>query len=439
MGSGLLAVANHHFSYSPWFDQACADIPARRADRPPRTAPTENALVLAVDEKSQIQALDRTAPCLPMLPTTPARMTHDYVRNGTTSLFAAFDLANGLVIAQRHRHQEFLRLLKFIDAAVPKGLDLHLVLDNYATSKTPEIHTWLLRHPRFHRHFTPISSSWLNLVKRWFAELTNRKLRRSAHRSVTELEAGIHTWINAWNKDPEPFVWVKSADEILETLAAYCVLICDLGSCHTFCRPACGRAEVHGDSHVCADRDGERRGPGQLPGDSRQDADETVKPLPELLQDLIFRRSCAHHRLSPGLRRQLVDPAHRHHHVREGLASRSVIVDRHPFQGIQAALDQSHLLVVVHTPMFSTVPLAGASPLRQALACKCSCGPRPPTRSSEPSPSTAVSLMTRDDRLRARRGRSYGPCPRVEQLPPRAPRTSVSQLHGRRDDPPIVV
>ena len=136
-------------------------------------APPENALVLCADEKSQIQALDRTAPCLPMLPTTPARMTHDYVRNGTTSLFAAFELSGGSVIAQsyrRHRHQEFLRFLKLIDQAVPKDLDLHLVLDNYATHKTPEIHKWLLRHPRFHLHFTPTSSSWLNLVERWFAE-----------------------------------------------------------------------------------------------------------------------------------------------------------------------------------------------------------------------------------------------------------------------------
>ena len=195
-------------------------------------APPENALVLCVDEKSQIQALDRTAPCLPMLPTTPARMTHDYVRNGTTSLFAAFELSGGSVIAQsyrRHRHQEFLRFLKLIDAAVPKDLDLHLLLDNYATHKTPEIHKWLLRHPRFHLHFTPTSSSWLNLVERWFAELTNRKLRRSAHRSVTDLENDIRKWINEWNKNPKPFVWTKSADEILETLAAYCGLINDSG------------------------------------------------------------------------------------------------------------------------------------------------------------------------------------------------------------------
>jgi transposase len=195
-------------------------------------APPEDALVLCVDEKSQIQALDRTAPCLPILPTTPARMTHDYVRNGTTSLFAALDLASGSVIAQsyrRHRHQEFLRFLKLIDTAVPKGLDLHLVLDNYATHKTPEIHKWLLRHPRFCLHFTPASSSWLNLVERWFAELTNRKLRRSAHRSVTELEADIRKWVNDWNKDPRPFVWTKTADQILETLAAYCELINDSG------------------------------------------------------------------------------------------------------------------------------------------------------------------------------------------------------------------
>jgi transposase len=188
-------------------------------------SPPEHALVLAVDEKSQIQALDRTAPCLPMLPTTPERRTHDYVRHGTTSLFAAYDLASGSVIAQsyrRHRHQEFLRFLRLIDAAVPKDLGLHLVLDNYATHKTPAIRQWLLKHPRFHLHFTPTSSSWLNLVERWFAELTTRKLRRSAHRSVTELEDDIRRWINEWNSNPRPFTWTKPADEILETLAAYC-------------------------------------------------------------------------------------------------------------------------------------------------------------------------------------------------------------------------
>jgi transposase len=193
-------------------------------------SPPENALVLAVDEKSQMQAIDRTAPILPIMPTTPARMSHDYVRHGTTSLFAALDISSGSVIAhhyRRHRHQEFLRFLKLIDDAVPKDLDLHLVLDNYATHKTPKVKEWLIRHPRFHLHFTPTSSSWLNLVERWFAELTNRKLRRSAHRSVAELEADVRRWINEWNAHPKPFVWAKTADEILETLAAYCSRIND--------------------------------------------------------------------------------------------------------------------------------------------------------------------------------------------------------------------
>jgi transposase len=195
-------------------------------------APPENALVLAVDEKSNIQALDRSAPVLPLLPGTPARMSYDYIRHGTTTLFAAFDVNSGSVIAtnyRRHRHQEFLRFLKTIDAAVPKDLDLHLVLDNYATHKTPAVKAWLIQHPRFHLHFTPTSSSWLNLVERWFAELTNRKLRRSTHRSVTELEADIRRWINNWNADPKPFVWTKTADQILETLTAYCQRITDSG------------------------------------------------------------------------------------------------------------------------------------------------------------------------------------------------------------------
>jgi len=194
--------------------------------------PPENALVLAVDEKSQIQAIDRTAPILPVMPGTPARMSHDYVRHGTTTLFAAMDVNSGSVIAshyRRHRHQEFLRFLKVIDAAVPKDLDLHLVLDNYATHKTPQVKAWLLKHPRFHLHFTPTSSSWMNLVERWFAELTNRKLRRSVHRSVTELENDIRRWTNEWNADPKPFVWTKTADAILETLAGYCQRINDSG------------------------------------------------------------------------------------------------------------------------------------------------------------------------------------------------------------------
>ncbi len=169
-----------------------------------------------------------------MLPTTPARMTHDYVRNGTTSLFAAFDLASGSVIAQpyrRHRHQEFLRFLKLIDKAVPKDLDLDLRPGPGQLRQLQDArHQGLAAEaPRFDLHFTPASSSWLNLVERWFAQLTNRKLRRSAHRSVTELEAGIRRWVNAWNKEPRPFVWTKTADEILETLASYCERINDSG------------------------------------------------------------------------------------------------------------------------------------------------------------------------------------------------------------------
>ena len=186
--------------------------------------PPERALVLCVDEKSQIQALDRTAPILPMLPGTPARRTHDYVRNGTTSLFAALDVASGTVISalhRRHRHQEFLKFLRTIDRNVPAELDVHLICDNYGTHKTPEIKRWLLRHPRFQLHLTPTYSSWLNLVERWFAELTTRKLRRSAHRSVAELEADLRAWIDAWNDDPRPFVWTKTADEILDNLASY--------------------------------------------------------------------------------------------------------------------------------------------------------------------------------------------------------------------------
>jgi transposase len=194
--------------------------------------PPQTALVLCVDEKSQIQALDRTAPSLPILPTTPARRTHDYVRNGTSSLFAALDVASGKVISQvhrRHRHQEFLKFLRTIDGTVPAELDVHLICDNYATHNTEAIKTWFLRHPRFHLHFTPTYSSWLNLVERWFAELTNRKLRRSAHRTVAELEADLTAWVDAWNDDPKPFVWTKTADEILDNLASYLHLINDSG------------------------------------------------------------------------------------------------------------------------------------------------------------------------------------------------------------------
>src|SRR5258705_2635513 len=206
-------------STDPQFIEKVRDIVGLYFARP------EKAMVLCVDEKSQMQALDRTAPMLPMMPGTPDRKTHDYVRYGTTSLFAALDIATGKVIGQhqrRHRHQEFLRFLKTIDKNTPSELDLHLICDNYATHKTPAIKQWLAAHPRFHLHFTPTSGSRLNLVERWFGELTNRKLRRSAHRSVKELENDVTAWIAAWNENPQPFVWTKAADEILDNLANYC-------------------------------------------------------------------------------------------------------------------------------------------------------------------------------------------------------------------------
>jgi transposase len=187
--------------------------------------PPERAVVLCVDEKSQIQALDRTAPILPMLPGTPERATHDYKRAGTSSLYAALDLTTGKVIGRlhsRHRAIEFKQFLAAVDREVPAHLDVHLVLDNSSTHKTPAIQRWLAAHPRFVLHFTPTSSSWLNLVERWFAELTSKLLRRGAHRSVRQLNADIRAWIETWNHDPRPFVWTKTADEILESIARYC-------------------------------------------------------------------------------------------------------------------------------------------------------------------------------------------------------------------------
>jgi transposase len=186
--------------------------------------PPEKAVVLCVDEKSQIQALDRSAPVLPMMPGMPERRTHDYVRNGTTSLFAAFNIADGTVIGELHRQHravEFRKFLTTIDKAVPEGLDVHLVCDNCATHKTPAIKAWLARHPRFHLHFTPTGSSWLNQVERWFGYLTDQKIRRGAHRSVQALEKDIRDWMKSWNDDPKPFVWKKSAEEILDSLARY--------------------------------------------------------------------------------------------------------------------------------------------------------------------------------------------------------------------------
>jgi len=186
--------------------------------------PPEHAVVLCVDEKTGIQALDRTRPTLPMRPGQFERRTHDYVRNGITDLFAALNLATGQVIARtdsRHRAVEFIKFLDLIDDSVPADLDVHVVIDNASTHKTPAVKTWLLRHPRYTFHFTPTSSSWLNLVERWFAELTNRKLRRSAHRSIKELIADLEAWIATWNHDPRPFVWHKTADQILDGLKKY--------------------------------------------------------------------------------------------------------------------------------------------------------------------------------------------------------------------------
>jgi transposase len=194
--------------------------------------PPEGALVLCVDEKTQVQALDRTAPVLPLRPGLPERRTHDYVRGGTTNLYAALDVASGRVIADmtdRHRAIEFRRFLNLINRSVPDDLDVHLVVDNVSTHKTPEIKRWLVRHPRFHLHFTPTYSSWMNLVERWFAELTTKWLRRGTHRSTKELEASITHWVDTWNEEPQPFVWHKSADEILDTLASYCARITDSG------------------------------------------------------------------------------------------------------------------------------------------------------------------------------------------------------------------
>jgi transposase len=192
--------------------------------------PPERAVVLCVDEKSQIQALDRTAPILPMLPGTPERATHDYKRAGTSSLYAALDITTGKVIGalhSRHRAIEFKKFLQTIDREVPADLAVHLVLDNSSTHKTPAIQRWLAAHPRFHLHFTPTSSSWLNLVERWFAELTTKKLRRGAHRSVRALNTDIRAWIDTWNQQPRPFVWTKTADQILESIARYCERIND--------------------------------------------------------------------------------------------------------------------------------------------------------------------------------------------------------------------
>jgi transposase len=187
--------------------------------------PPDRALVLCVDEKSQIQALERTAPLLPMRPGRAERRAHDYLRHGTTSLFAALDTRTGKVIGQmhrRHRSAEFRSFLAAIDANVPPELDVHLVMDNYATHKTDAIQRWLVQHPRFQVHFTPTSASWLNQIERFFAALTEKQIRRGSFRSTQELETAIRQYLDHHNAQPKPFVWTKSADDILDAVAQYC-------------------------------------------------------------------------------------------------------------------------------------------------------------------------------------------------------------------------
>jgi transposase len=218
---GLQPHRVEHFKLSkdPQFVEKIRDVVGLYLD------PPERAIVLCLDEKSQIQALDRSQPIFPLLPGVPERQSHDYQRHGTTSLFAALDVATGKVISSlhaRHRAIEFKKFLQKIDREVPAELDVHLILDNYATHKTPAIKRWLATHPRFVLHFTPTGASWCNLVERIFGELTARKLRRGAHRSVNQLNADIRDWLERWNEDPKPYVWTKTADEILESLASYC-------------------------------------------------------------------------------------------------------------------------------------------------------------------------------------------------------------------------
>jgi transposase len=188
-------------------------------------SPPNRALVLSVDEKSQIQALDREQPVLPMLPGIPERRTHNYIRHGTTSLFAALDVASGFVIGKgyrRHRAAEFLDFLRQIDAKMPPDLDIHIIMDNYATHKTDRVRSWLARRPHYHIHFTPTSASWINQVERWFAELTRKQLRRGVHTSTRQLERDIRNFIERHNENPRPYRWTKSADQILASVKRFC-------------------------------------------------------------------------------------------------------------------------------------------------------------------------------------------------------------------------
>jgi len=206
-------VETFKLSKDPRFEEKLCDVVGLYLN------PPESAIVLSMDEKSQIQALDRTQPSLPMKPGRAGTMTHDYKRNGTTTLFAALDVLTGSVIGQclpRHRHTEFLTFLRTIDREVPKGLEIHLILDNYATHTHPNVGAWLAKHPRFHLHFTPTSSSWLNMIESFFAQLTNKAIRRGAFGSVPDLIAAIDAYLAATNTNPTPFIWIKTADQIVE-------------------------------------------------------------------------------------------------------------------------------------------------------------------------------------------------------------------------------
>ena len=217
---------NFKLSHDPLFIDKVRDIVGLYLDPPDR------ALVLCVDEKSQIQALERTAPLLPMRPGQAERRAHDYLRHGTTSLFAALDTRTGKVIGQlqrRHRSLEFRKFLDTIEANVAAELDVHLVMDNYATHKTATIQRWMVRHPRFHVHFTPTSASWLNQVERFFAALTEKQIRRGSFRSTQQLETAIRQYLDHHNAQPKPFVWTKAADDILNSLAKYCERTNDSG------------------------------------------------------------------------------------------------------------------------------------------------------------------------------------------------------------------
>lgn len=219
-------VATFKISSDPFFIEKTKDVVGLYM------SPPEKAVVYCVDEKSQIQALDRTWPLLPMRPGQAERRTHDYKRHGTTTLFAALDTATGKLLGrcyQRHRSAEFKKFLIEIDKNVPNELDIHLVLDNYATHKTRLIQEWLLKRPRIHLHFTPTSASWLNLVERWFAELTTKQIKRGCHRSVQALESAIESYIAQTNCTPKPFVWVKTAEQIIESVGRFCSRISDSG------------------------------------------------------------------------------------------------------------------------------------------------------------------------------------------------------------------